>query len=67
MKHEVVIEHNKKLHDSMFQTRVMNILESQDKYYIEFLHKSNELNCRLSIDDKMTINFEFLKRSEKTN
>jgi hypothetical protein len=67
MKHEVMIEHNKNVRESMFQIRVINVLESRDKYYIEFLHKSNDLNCRLSTDDKLIINFEFFKRSEKTN
>ncbi len=62
-----MIEHNKNVRESMFQIRVMNVLESRDKYYIEFLHKSNDLNCRLNTNDKLIINFEFFKRSEKIN
>jgi hypothetical protein len=45
----------------------MNVFESRDKYYIEIFHKSNDLNCRLNTDDKLIINFEFFKNSEKTN
>jgi hypothetical protein len=67
MKHEVMIEHNKNVRESMFQIRVMNVLESRDKYYIEFLHKSNDLNCRLNTDDRLIINFELFKRLKKTN
>jgi hypothetical protein len=51
----------------MFQIRVMNVFESRDKYYIEFLHKSNDLNCRLTTNDKLIINFELFKRLKKTN
>jgi hypothetical protein len=67
MKHEIVIEHNKNVRESMFQIRVMNVLESRNKYYIEFFHKSNDLNCRFNINNKLIINFEFFKRSKKAN
>jgi hypothetical protein len=65
MKHEVMIEHNKNVRESMFQIRIMNVLESRNKYYIEFLHKSNDLNCRFNTNDKLIINFEFFKKFRK--
>ncbi len=62
MTHEVVIEHKQNVRESMFQIRVMNVLESRDKYYIEFLHKLNNLNYRFNTNNKLIINFKFFKR-----
>jgi hypothetical protein len=67
MKHEVVIIMNKNVRKSIFKLRLMNVLDFQDKYYIEFLKKSNKLNYRFNIDDRLNINFTFLMRSKKTN
>ncbi len=65
MKHEIMIKHNKNVRENMFQIRVMNVFKSRNKYYIKFLHKLNDLNCRFSTNDKLIINFKFFKRSKK--
>jgi hypothetical protein len=67
MKHEIVIMMNKDVRENIFKLRLMNVLDFQNKYYIEFLKKSNELNCRFNIDDWLNINFILLVRSKKTN
>ncbi len=51
MKHEVVIIINKNVRENIFKLQLMNILDFQDKYYIEFLKKSNELNYEFNIND----------------
>ena len=56
--HEIFVEARQQLQKNDMKFRMMNVLNFDDKFYIEFLKKSNELNVRMKIENVLKINFD---------
>jgi hypothetical protein len=60
--HEIVVNARVEITQSEFQFRVMNVLDSQNEYFVEFLKKFDELSVRFNIEDVLRIYFDFETR-----
>ncbi len=45
-KHEVTLINRKKITEHVLKLRVMNVSESRNRFYVDFLEKSNEIECK---------------------
>ena len=52
------------VHDNEFEFRIIKMLNFQNWYYIEFFHMFNALQSRMSIENKLIINFNFKRQSK---
>jgi hypothetical protein len=60
--HEIVVNARVEITQSEFQLRVMNVFDSQNIYFVEFLKKFDELSVRFNIEDVLRIYFDFETR-----
>lgn len=56
--HEIVVNARVEITQSDFQLRIMNVFDSQNIYFVEFLKKFDELSVRFNIDDVLRIYFD---------
>jgi hypothetical protein len=65
--HKIVVNAHVEITQSEFQLRVMNVLDSQNIYFVEFLKKFDELNVRFNIENVLKIYFDFETRMNVEN
>jgi hypothetical protein len=53
--------------DHVFKLRVMNVFETRDRFYVDFLEKFDELKTRFNIDDRLIVNFNSTRKSKNEN
>ncbi len=65
--HEIVVNARVEITQSEFQLWMMNVFDSQNIYFVEFLKKFDELNVRFNIEDVLKICFDFETRINVKN
>ncbi len=65
--HEIVVNARVEITQSEFQLRVINVLDSQNIYFVEFLKKFDELSVRFNIEDVLRIYFDLETRINVEN
>ncbi len=64
---KMINTNRKNVLDHVFKLRVMNVSETRDRFYVDFLEKFDELKTRFNIDDRLTVNFNSTRRSKNEN
>jgi hypothetical protein len=64
---KMINTNRKNVLDHVFKLRVMNVSETRDRFYVDFLEKFDELKTRFNIDDRLTVNFNSIRKSKNEN